>query len=59
MIPTECKLVHTFTSSQVDIVYIGEIVQVHVSLDCLTDGRPDIAKVRPILYGTADASYWS
>lgn len=29
----ECKLVHTSAASQVDIVYIGEIIQVHVSLD--------------------------
>ncbi len=29
---------------------IGKIVQTHVSEDCLTDGQPDIMKIKPFVY---------
>lgn len=29
---------------------IGKIEEVHVSDDCLTDGKPDVEKVRPLIY---------
>jgi flavin reductase (DIM6/NTAB) family NADH-FMN oxidoreductase RutF len=31
---------------------IGRIVETFVSADCLTDGRPDTAKIRPFLFGS-------
>jgi flavin reductase (DIM6/NTAB) family NADH-FMN oxidoreductase RutF len=31
---------------------IGRIVETFVSADCLTDGRPDVTKVRPFLFGS-------
>jgi flavin reductase (DIM6/NTAB) family NADH-FMN oxidoreductase RutF len=29
---------------------IGKIVQTHVSENCLTDGQPDVNKIKPIIY---------
>ena len=29
---------------------------IHADKSCLTDGKPDIAKIHPIIY--AQASYW-
>ena len=31
---------------------IGEIIETHVSEDCLTDGKPDVRKIQPISYIT-------
>ncbi|ACL17755.1 flavin reductase family protein [Methanosphaerula palustris] len=32
-------------------LYIGEVVEIHADKACLTDGKPDITKVNPIVYG--------
>jgi flavin reductase (DIM6/NTAB) family NADH-FMN oxidoreductase RutF len=37
-------------------LYIGEIVEIHANKSCLTDGKPDIAKINPIIY--AQATYF-
>ena len=37
-------------------LYIGEVVEIHVDKACLTDGKPDIAKIDPIIY--AQATYF-
>jgi len=29
---------------------VGKIEETHVSDDCLTDGRPDVDKVRPFIF---------
>jgi flavin reductase (DIM6/NTAB) family NADH-FMN oxidoreductase RutF len=34
-------------------LYIGEVVEVHADTSCLTDGKPDIAKIKPIIYSQA------
>jgi len=31
---------------------IGKIVETFVSKECLTDGRPDVSKIRPFLFGS-------
>jgi flavin reductase (DIM6/NTAB) family NADH-FMN oxidoreductase RutF len=38
-------------------LYIGEVVEVHADTSCLTDGKPDFAKVNPIIY--SQAAYWA
>ena len=30
---------------------IGRVMETHISDDCLTDGRPDIRKIKPFIYG--------
>jgi flavin reductase (DIM6/NTAB) family NADH-FMN oxidoreductase RutF len=31
-------------------LYVGEIAEIHFDTACLKDGKPDITKIRPILY---------
>jgi flavin reductase (DIM6/NTAB) family NADH-FMN oxidoreductase RutF len=31
-------------------LYIGEVVEIHADMSCVTDGKPDITKINPILY---------
>ncbi len=45
----ECKVVHILKLGN-DSVFIGSIEQTLASEDCLTDGSPDIKKVKPFLY---------
>ena len=45
----ECKLLQTLDFPN-DEIFIGEIVQVHMSEDCLTDGKPDPGKLDPLIY---------
>ena len=45
---------------QVDLpnndVFIGEILEVYVDSDCMTDGKPDARKINPVLLG--GGLYW-
>ncbi|WAC05901.1 MAG: flavin reductase family protein [Methanoregula sp.] len=51
----ECRL-----SESVDcgshMLHIGEVVEIHADPSCVTDGKPDIAKINPIVY--AQAAYF-
>jgi flavin reductase (DIM6/NTAB) family NADH-FMN oxidoreductase RutF len=38
------------------ILYIGAVTEVYVNRDCMSDGRPDIRKIDPIIYSGGD--YW-
>jgi flavin reductase (DIM6/NTAB) family NADH-FMN oxidoreductase RutF len=51
----ECRL---FQSVDVGshLLFIGEVVEVHADSACVTDGKPDITKVNPIVY--AQAAYF-
>jgi flavin reductase (DIM6/NTAB) family NADH-FMN oxidoreductase RutF len=41
-------------------LFIGEIVATHIDKDKLDDkGRPDIAKIQPIVYCTGAREYWT
>jgi flavin reductase (DIM6/NTAB) family NADH-FMN oxidoreductase RutF len=50
----ECMVVHTIKLGSHDI-FIGQIQQTYVSEQCLTDGKADISKIKPIVY-SADPS---
>lgn len=53
----ECKLVKTIELG-VHTQFIGEIMDVKVDDDCLgADGKPDMEKVRPIVFGPMARSY--
>jgi len=45
----ECKVVHMLDLGSHSLV-IGRIEETHVSEACLTDGNPDIAKIKPLAY---------
>ncbi|MGC9966540.1 MAG: flavin reductase family protein [Syntrophobacteraceae bacterium] len=54
----ECKVIHTLTLGSHTMV-IGQIEEVHVSDNCMTDGEPDPAKIDPIMYVTgANKAYF-
>jgi flavin reductase (DIM6/NTAB) family NADH-FMN oxidoreductase RutF len=44
-----CEVVQITNLGSHELI-IGRIVETHVSEDCLTNGRPDASKVKPILY---------
>ena len=45
----ECKVIHLLNLGSHYLV-IGEIIETHVSEDCLTAGEPDVTKINPITY---------
>jgi flavin reductase (DIM6/NTAB) family NADH-FMN oxidoreductase RutF len=47
----ECEVMHVLNLGSHALV-IGKIVQTRVSEDCLTDGQPDVGKIKPFVYIT-------
>jgi len=45
----ECRLFESVDCGS-HLLYIGEVVEIHADAACLTDGKPDIAKINPIIY---------
>jgi flavin reductase (DIM6/NTAB) family NADH-FMN oxidoreductase RutF len=54
----ECKVVHV-ENLGLHTMFVGEIVGIKADDDALTDGRPDIQKIKPILFSSADRGYHS
>jgi flavin reductase (DIM6/NTAB) family NADH-FMN oxidoreductase RutF len=38
-------------------LYIGKVVEIHADTSCVTDGKPDISKINPIIY--AQSTYFN
>jgi flavin reductase (DIM6/NTAB) family NADH-FMN oxidoreductase RutF len=51
----ECKVVQILNLGSHSLV-IGQIEETHVSGDCLTGGRPDVDKIKPLTYVTSPAA---
>jgi flavin reductase (DIM6/NTAB) family NADH-FMN oxidoreductase RutF len=47
----ECRLVQN-VDFKTHVLCIGQIEEVHVNEDCLTDGKPDVEKIRPLVFTT-------
>lgn len=45
----ECKVEHIFDLETHSLV-VGRIMETYISENCLTDGNPDINKIKPIVY---------
>ena len=45
----ECKVLHILGLESHSLI-IGRVEEAHVSENCLTDGQPDIDKIRPFVY---------
>ena len=45
----ECKVIHTLDLKSHELV-IGEIIETHVTEDCVTGEKPDPAKIDPLIY---------
>jgi len=52
----ECRVAHILDLISHQLV-IGEILESHVDKDCLTDGKPDAAKIDPLIYATGVQQY--
>lgn len=54
----ECKLLHTLEIG-LHTMFVGEIVDIKVEESVLDEnGSPDIEKIRPVIYGTGNRSYY-
>lgn len=45
----ECRVTHILDLGSHSL-FIGRIEETHVSESCLTDGKPDVVKIKPIVY---------
>jgi flavin reductase (DIM6/NTAB) family NADH-FMN oxidoreductase RutF len=45
----ECEVLHILNVG-IHALVIGKIVETHIAQECLTDGQPDIMKIKPIIY---------
>jgi flavin reductase (DIM6/NTAB) family NADH-FMN oxidoreductase RutF len=45
----ECKLLHNLNLGS-HALLVGEIMEVYIDPDCLTEGKPDVDKIKPFLY---------
>jgi flavin reductase (DIM6/NTAB) family NADH-FMN oxidoreductase RutF len=54
----ECKLAQTVTLGHHE-VFIGEVVDTWVHEECLSDGKPDLALINPLLFDFMKVDYWS
>ncbi len=52
----ECALHHTLDLGS-HVLVIGRITECHISEECLTNGRADVAKINPIAYTTGQSQY--
>ena len=57
-VTAECRVVKIVEFATHE-VFFGEIIQTYANSDVLTDGRPDVTKVNPILYSMYDNNYWT
>lgn len=53
----ECSLAQVIDLGTHDLI-IGKIEETHISDNCLTDGKPDAAKIRPLIYIPGDPSHY-
>jgi flavin reductase (DIM6/NTAB) family NADH-FMN oxidoreductase RutF len=54
----ECEVLHILNLGSHALV-VGKITETHVSEDCLTDGNPDVNKIKPIIYNPRPATSYS
>lgn len=52
----ECKVVHVLNLGSHAFI-IGEVKGTYVSDDCMTDGKPDARKIRPIVFNLETSEY--
>jgi flavin reductase (DIM6/NTAB) family NADH-FMN oxidoreductase RutF len=53
----ECKVIHTLDLNS-HVLFIGEIKETYVKAECLTDGKPNPAKIDPLIYATGTDQYF-
>lgn len=53
----ECQIKHYLDLGS-HIMFVGEIIETHVSENCLTDGKADPKKIDPLIFTLPDRQYW-
>ncbi len=53
----ECEVVNTIDLGTNHDLFIGKIKKAYILENCLTEGLPDIIKMKPILYSTVTQNY--
>jgi flavin reductase (DIM6/NTAB) family NADH-FMN oxidoreductase RutF len=53
----ECTVVHILNLGSHALI-VGEIVETHVNADCLTEGKPDVTKIRPFIYSEGTSAQY-
>jgi len=51
----ECRALHILDLGSHSLI-VGKIEETYVSAKCLTAGKPDVAKIRPLIYVTSPAA---
>ncbi len=54
----ECSLIKTIDLGGSNDIFIGEIVESYAEEKYLTDGLPDVQKIRPIIFAMHNNNYW-
>lgn len=54
----ECKLRDVISLPSHEL-FLGEAVAVFAGKECLTDGKPDIEKIKPFVLTMPDSKYWA
>lgn len=54
----ECRVAHIMNLGSHDFI-IGQVEGTYVSEDCLTDGKPDVDKIRPIVFDVTFRRYFA
>lgn len=57
-ISIECRLAQTVLLGEHEI-FVGEVVETWIDAHCLSDGKPDLKKIDPILFDFTRILYWS
>lgn len=50
----ECRVIHVLAQSVMRSLIIGRVEETYISDDCLTNGKPDLNKIKALYYGRAD-----
>lgn len=53
----ECRVVHTLDLGSHSLI-VGRIEETHITQSCLTNGEPDVNKIKPLVYITDPASQY-
>jgi flavin reductase (DIM6/NTAB) family NADH-FMN oxidoreductase RutF len=54
----ECKLIDVYDRLPTNYLFIGEIAAVYSEEKYLTDGKPDIKKINPLILTMPENKYW-
>ncbi len=54
----ECKVVQIVETGKGHDIFLGEIIQAYAEEKFLTNGIPDITKMKPMFFSMNDNNYW-